>query len=215
MSTISLILSITNLSLFIEILLVSINLDKILFKLSILTINVVYKKLYKQIVNGKIEFDSRVNSILSLTSKLGHYGKVNINCDIKTNKIDIIKYNSIIFTSTLVDNELLKKIMNIIKEKYKNEIDDVVDVLGVIIDRKSFSKALEKNDMNYEEYKGIMDRFQKMCVDLYSKKNEKNPKNNKSELNIDQILDKINEIGFNNLSKEELDFLNKYSKNNI
>jgi hypothetical protein len=214
MSTISLIIFIINLSISIGVLLVSININKILFKLSILTVNIVYKKLYKQVVDGKIDFSSRINSVLLLTSKLGHYGEVIINCDIKTDKINIMKDGDIIFTSGLVDDKLLKKTMNIIKEKYKNEINDVVDVLGVNIDRKSFSKSLERNDMSYDEYNGIMDRFKKMCVDLYTKGNKTQTKTNESKLNIDQILDKINEIGLNNLSKEELDFLNKYGKNN-
>ena len=35
---------------------------------------------------------------------------------------------------------------------------------------------------------------------------------NKSKLDIDEILDKINQVGIENLTKEELEFLNNYNK---
>ena len=86
-------------------------------------------------------------------------------------------------------------------------INDVVEVLGFIFYRKDFEKNF---NINIDELKEKTENILKMNQDE-SDINKIINKNDK-KFDIDEILDKINEVGIENLTKEELDFLNSQNK---
>jgi DNA-directed RNA polymerase sigma subunit (sigma70/sigma32) len=119
----------------------------------------------------------------------------------------IFKENKCIYTSDTIDNNLRDNIIENIHEKYGTQIDDVVEVLGVTISReelesklKDFENANPKLDMTiFNNDKEISD-VEKIIED------------NNEKFDIDSILDKINKVGMEKITKEELNFLKEQSK---
>jgi hypothetical protein len=91
-------------------------------------------------------------------------------------------------------------------KKYKSEIDNCVEYKGSLLDRRTHE---------------LMQFMIKITLDsLKDKKNKNKPENSITKpidldkninLNIDDILDKINKIGYLNLTDKEKEFLNNYN----
>ena len=88
--------------------------------------------------------------------------------------------------------------------------DDYVEKLIKGYDDE-FRKDFEKNfNINLEEVKQKADKMMKLMEEKSDV--ESIIQDNSTKMDIDEILDKINRVGIENLSKEELEFLNNYNK---
>lgn len=87
-------------------------------------------------------------------------------------------------------------------KKYKNEIDNCVEYKGSLLDRRTHELMQFMIKITLESLKDI-------------KKNKTTSKpielDKNINLNIDDILDKINKIGYLNLTDKEKEFLNNYN----
>lgn len=60
--------------------------------------------------------------------------------------------------------------------------------------------------------KGKMEELTRLVSNFY-REMESTPETEVDEIDIDTILDRINEVGFDNLSQEEIEFLNQQKNN--
>lgn len=107
--------------------------------------------------------------------------------------------NDICFaTSTQIPkSNVPDKLILDIKNKWKYEIDDVV-----IVNNVKLSTYLVKNQIEQ-----ISQTFEQEINKMFNQQFTPEP-----DFDIDTILDKINKVGYNNLSNEEKEFLKNVSK---
>ena len=164
-----------------------------------------FNELYDKLEKSELIFNSRVNNTVMLDTHLLDYEFVNIIYLMDKEIVCIFKDNQCIYTSDILDIEFNKKLLDKIHENYGNEINDVVDILGVTISKEELNNKLK----DFENFNPNLD------LTMLNKKEisevEKIVEENEEKFELDSILDKINEIGIEKISKEELDFLNNQS----
>jgi hypothetical protein len=166
-----------------------------------------FKQILEKLKTKKTRFKTRVNNTVYIAVKLNDYGKVDILYFLDKRDLSIFQGDKCIYTSQDVDSNLLNEIMDTIELVHYRKIVDVVEILGFIFYREDFEKNF---NINVNELK---ERTSQMMKPMESESDIKNIINsNKNKFDIDEILDKINRVGIENLTKEEIDFLNKYSQ---
>jgi hypothetical protein len=207
-----------NLSLLLSGIVIGIFLNKWFSKLSIKIekmkttkdVNEQFNTILKNLLNKKTKFKTRVNNTVYIGTKLPDYGKVDVIYLLDSKDIVVFKNEKCIFTTELVERELVTKITNNIENIHGDKINDVIDILGMVFSREDFEKSFNIN------FKELREKSLKMINELKENKDlsdiEKIVKDNQSKFDIDEILDKINKVGIENLSEEEKRFLNNYNK---
>ncbi len=207
-----------NLSLLLSGIVIGIFLNKWFSKLSIKIekmkttkdVNEQFNTILKNLLNKKTKFKTRVNNTVYIGTKLPDYGKVDVIYLLDSKDIVVFKNEKCIFTTELVERELVTKITDNIENIHGDKINDVIDILGMVFSREDFEKSFNIN------FKELREKSLKMINELKENKDlsdiEKIVKDNQSKFDIDEILDKINKVGIENLSEEEKRFLNNYNK---
>ena len=166
-----------------------------------------YEKVYQNVINKKSRFKTRVNNTVYIGTKLPDYGRVTIVYLLDKNDIVIFKEDKCIITSDLINKELVDKIIKEINYRHGYRIDDIVEVLGLIFYRPDFEKTFNVNFQDIKERAMRMGKEMGEMSDI-----DKIQKRNKVRFDIDEILDKINKVGIENLTNEEKEFLNNFNK---
>jgi hypothetical protein len=150
------------------------------------SLNSVFKEVLNNILSGQSKFISRINNIVNIEMSLKSEGKVNIMYWINKNEVSIFKGESCIYSSNNVDVKLIFKISNSILRIYNNSINDTVNILNTTFDKKTFF-----NLGGFE-------------IDI--------PDQGETEIepSLDDLLDRINSVGYTNLSDNEKELLKKY-----
>ena len=88
---------------------------------------------------------------------------------------------------------------------------NLVEILGLVFYREDFERSI---GFSFEEMKDRSSKMMKSINDMKENQSDiqKIINKNNNKLDIDDILDKINSVGIENLSKEEIQFLNNYNK---
>jgi hypothetical protein len=158
-------------------------------------------QILKNIKSDKTKFKSRVNNTIFIETNLSDYGDVGLVCLLDKKDISIFKDEKCIYTSNLINSDLINEITKAIELKHNKDINDVVEILGFVFSREDFEKSFNVN------IKEIKNGVKKEESDI-----EKILKKNKKRFDIDEILDKISKVGIENLTEEEKQFLNNYNK---
>lgn len=166
-----------------------------------------FKEILENIKMGRAVFVSRVNQTIMIDTKLKKYDIVNIVYLIDKRIVCIFKENKCIYTSDIIDSELNDTIISNIHEQYGKEIDDVVEVLGVTISRDELETKIKDFEDNNKNISFDLNNFKKESTDI-----EKIIEENEERFEVDSILDKINKLGMEKITKEELEFLKTQSK---
>ena len=177
---------------------------------SILDKNNQFKQILEKVNTKRSRFKTRINNTVYIGVKLEDYGRVDVVyfLDKDENQINIFKNEKCIMTSDLVDKDLLKSIVESINKVHYHRINDVVEILGLVFYREDFEKSF---GISFQEMKErSMNMMKSMSEDQSDIQKIINKNNNK--LDIDDILDKINKVGIENLTEEEKEFLNNYNK---
>jgi hypothetical protein len=142
--------------------------------------NSVFKEVLNNILSGQSKFISRINNIVNIEMSLKSEGKVNIMYWINKNEVSIFKGESCIYSSNNVDVKLIFKISNSILRIYNNSINDTVNILKTFFNLGGFE------------------------IDI--------PDQGETEIepSLDDLLDRINSVGYTNLSDNEKELLKKY-----
>jgi hypothetical protein len=158
-------------------------------------------QILKNIKSDKTKFKSRVNNTIYIETNLSDYGDVGLVCLLDKKDISIFKDEKCIYTSNLINSDLVNEITKEIELKHNKDINDVIEILGFVFSREDFEKSFNVN------IKEIKNDIKKEESDI-----EKILKKNKKRFDIDEILDKISKVGIQNLTEEEKQFLNNYNK---
>ena len=156
--------------------------------------NLIFDGLLKRFEEKKVKFLSRINNYVTFTTKLNDMGKVEVVYFLDTKTINIFKNKICVHTSMYCDIEIVKSIQISIMDNFNTEINDTIQIMNNKLDKSTYFKMLKE--------KGVSDG------DVYFE-NEENIERN--IFTIDDILDKINEVGIDKLTNEEKDFLKKNS----
>lgn len=160
-----------------------------------------YKEILSKIINKKVRFSSRINDVAYFKMKLSDYGKVDIFYFLSKKDIAVFQGEKCLLTSNDVDKTIIEDITKNIDQIYTGKINDVVNIMGFIMYKKDFEKTFNISIDDLE--KSMQLQQDQSDIDDVMKKNE-------TKFDIDEILDKINKVGINNLTKDELNFLNNY-----
>jgi hypothetical protein len=164
-------------------------------------VNDVYSNLLNNVHGDKTIFISRINNTISLETLLDGEGKVNVMYMMDKKDIAIFKNDNCIYTSNLVKPDLLDEIITAIDIYHKTKIVDTVNMMGLIFSREEFEK---KFNIRVEDMKKGM--YAPMEVYDIDKMNE-----DEIDFDIDYILDRISEVGIENLTPDEKEFLDNYN----
>ncbi len=165
-------------------------------------VNSVFEDILDDIKNST--FLNRINSTVTLNA---YYGGevVTVMYMIDKKDIAIFKDERCIYTSESVDASIVNQLVNAIESYHRGKINDVINVMGFMFSREYFETTFK---IKTEDLKRGMYGHQEVS-EVDKIKTENNTK-----LDIDEILDRILEVGVDKLSVEESKFLENYNKKN-
>ena len=166
-------------------------------------VNSVFEDILDDIIYST--FSNRINNTVTLNA---YYGGevVTIMYMIDKKDIAIFKDERCIYTSESVDVSIVNQLVNAIESYHRGKINDVINVMGFVFSREYFETTFK---IKTEEMKRGMYGPQQEVSEVDKIKTENNTK-----LDIDEILDRILEVGVDKLSVEESKFLENYNKKN-
>lgn len=151
----------------------------------------IFNEVFDMVGTKNIKFLNRHNEIVTFRAK-SSIGKLDILYFLDRNDLAIFQNGICIYTTIYVDRKKITKICNKLDDTYDKKIKDFVIVSNNIIDRRTVERMyLGNKHMPYTETQN-----KNLIV--------------KKDLNLDDILDKINKVGFENLTAEEKDFLKNH-----
>jgi hypothetical protein len=142
-----------------------------------------------QLTSNSVEFTSRINNTVQLNTKIDIEGDVQIMYFLDRQDISIFRDGDCIYTSNLIEKELIEKILKTIWSKFSIQINDVVQLMSNTFDKRTF-----------------------MVISGISNPGVQETTTDDIQYNLDDILDKINEVGYNNLTESEKEFLKNLNK---
>lgn len=166
--------------------------------------NEVFKQVLTNLQNGKGKFIHRINNTVQIDTKIKSEGKITMIFFIDKNEISIFKENVCVYTHQNVDEDIINSIISMIWSRFSERISDVIQLYNNVMDRKTFTKLIspvnpaktEVQIFNIDENGNIIDQI------------DSEPKQN--PLSLDDILDRINQVGYDGLSQIEKDFLKNH-----
>jgi hypothetical protein len=150
----------------------------------------VYQKVLNNILNGSAKFVSRINNAVQIGTNIPDHGDVSVIYFLDRKEVAIFKEQDCLYTTSMVNAETVDSISRAVWSKYANKINDTISILGHVYDKQSFVKM----------YGNV---FDPTTLDLNQFSNEPTDQ----PLDLDDILDKINKVGYDNLSDVEKQFL--------
>jgi hypothetical protein len=185
--------------------------EKIAHNKLILDRNKQFKEILEKSKTKKTRFKTRINNVVYIGVKLTDYGRVDVVLFLDKRDISIFRENKCIITSEFVEEKLLNDLMESLETVHYHKIIDTVEILGMVFSREDFEKQF---NVNFDEIKEKTDRMMDAMRNGSEDQSDidKIINKNKSKLDIDDILDKINKVGIENLTREEKEFLENYNK---
>jgi len=151
--------------------------------------NTFFTEIKDLVGSNSFRFINRVNDHLTFRVTTKSKGKVTLIMVINKKNISIFQKNECIYTTQHADPDLIQSIIDDIEMIYDSQIKDCFQIMGNVVDKGSIRKMNPNAD--------FPEAFPKLEEIIY---------------NIDDILDRINEVGMQNLTPEEKDFLQNYQK---
>ena len=150
------------------------------------------RTIFKKRLDNSVYIEYGIDKIfmLILPSK---NDKIKIRLIDEKTKYKIFRLNK--FPLNIFNKILIRKTL----KKYKNEIEDVVDYNGTMMDKKTYEIIMSIIDLTVSELKSDKNKLETSEI-----------KENLNDFNIDDILDKINKVGYSKLTKEEKNFLKNF-----
>ena len=148
----------------------------------------IFSQVLKNLDSDETNFNNRVNHVIQIDTTIPVEGEVQVLLFLDKKDISIFKGAECIYTSEVIDKDLLDKISTKIWDRFSLMINDVVYLQNNIIDRQTYMR-LTSNE-----------------------KFETKKKVKKNILTLDGVLDKINIVGYDNLTDLEKEFLKNCSK---
>ena len=151
--------------------------------------NTFFTEIKELVGSNSFKFINRYNDHLTFRVTTKSLGKVTLIMVMSRRDISIFQKNECIYTTQHADSNLIKSIVDNIESTYDSQIKDCFQIMGNVIDKTSIRRM--NPDADFPE------AFPKPEMPIF---------------NIDDILDRINEVGIQNLTPEEKEFLQNYQK---
>lgn len=166
-----------------------------------------FEEVLEKIKSDESKFFSRVNNTVIILTNTKNLSEINIVYLIDKKMLCIFKNNVCLYTSENIDKILKESIIMHINFIYKKEIEDIIELFGVVISKKELHEKFEelRNKISIGEFT-IEEKEESFINKIIEEAEIKS-------LNIDDILDRINLVGIEKLTNEEKEFLNNYNKN--
>jgi hypothetical protein len=167
-------------------------------------VNGIYSNLLENIYSDKTVFISRINNTVSIETNIEDEGLLNIMYMMDKKDVAIFNSDKCIYTSELLDDNILDEVITAIDTYHNDKILDTVNMMGLIFSREDFEK---KFNVKVEDLQKNMYGPNQEVSDIDRIKNE-----NENKYNIDDILERITSVGIENLTPDEKEFLDNYNK---
>ncbi len=180
--------------------------DRHIDKIDVKKINSIYREVLENIYKDKTFFKNRMNNSISIVTEISE-GLVDVVYLMDRNDIAIFKDDVCIYSSSAVDSDVVDEIIVSINIYHKKEIDDIINIFGFIFSKEYFENKFK---IKVEDIKKNMNiafgnnDTEVSDVDKIKKKNE-----NRHDIN--EILDRIQLVGIENLTVSERKFLDNYN----
>lgn len=153
-----------------------------------------YNEILKKLTSNEVSFTSRINNTVQLHTEIEDEGEIQIMYFLDRQDVSIFRDGDCLYTSNLIEKDLIEKILKTIWSKFSLQINDVVQLLNNTFDKRTFMVISGVNPNQTVDTSQI---FNVPDEDTYT---------------LDDILDKINEVGYNNLTESEKEFLKNLNK---
>ena len=174
-------------------------------------ISLKFKEVLSNLKKGKAVFVSRINHTVIVDTRISKLDVVNLVYLMDKGVLCIFKDNQCLYTTESVEVDLASELLMELNDKFNQEINDVVNIMGMTISKEEFQLKIEemkKWNLNNPNTLKDMD-----IESIQPDEIEEIKKDNKIKFDTDEILDKISKFGLKSLSEEEMNFLNNQSKN--
>lgn len=162
-------------------------------KMSLLKYKKDVEKIFNNVINNfsKVCFTKRVNKYAYF-----HYENCDIIYQLDNDSIHIFDKDVCLATSNQIKTSLVpKNLIEKIKSKWDSDINDITTIGENIFSNNFIRENIVKETKKWTD--PILNKIEE---------------NQSKIFNIDSLLDKINEVGYINLTEEEKNFLNNSSK---
>jgi hypothetical protein len=166
----------------------------------------IYNEILVNIYSNNTKFLSRINKSVSIETEISE-GVVNIVYLMDRDDIAIFKGEACIYSSTLVDRDIIDEMIVSIKIYHRKDIDDIINIFGFVFSKKYFETRFKVNVDDITRNLNIA--LNKTVEDVSGL--DKIKKDNSVMYDIDEILDKISLVGISNLTTLEKKFLDNYN----
>lgn len=164
-----------------------------------------YIEVIKKVKSGKSKFKTRVNDTVYVEVNLSSGGDVDIVYLMDKQDVAIFQGTKCLHTSDGIEKEIITELTSLIYKHHKIKINDVVEILGFVLNREEFERSF---NMKVEDLKKSnlfnLNKPEVNEIDIINLENQ-------NRFDIDEILDKISQLGIQSLTFEERLFLDKYS----
>jgi len=155
--------------------------------------NQFFTEIKELVGSSSFKFINRFNDHLTFRVTTPANGKVTLILVLSKKEISIWQKGELLHSTHYANPNLIKSIVQDIEMSYDSKIRDCFQIMGNVIDKASIRKM--NPDADFPE--AFPEAFPKTEVTIFS---------------IDDILDRINEVGIQNLTREEKEFLQNYQK---
>jgi len=166
-----------------------------------------FKEVLSNLKKDEVVFVSRINHTVVIDTRISKLDVINIVYLMDKEIICIFKDNNCISTTENIDKDLKNEIVLEINKKFNDQINDVVQLMGLIISKEEFQTRIKEiQDI-------IKNNPESMNIDLDEESNINEILNNNNiKFDVDQILDKISKHGIKSITPEEKSFLDNLNK---
>lgn len=166
-----------------------------------------FKEVLSNLKKDEVVFVSRINHTVVIDTRISKLDVINIVYLMDKEIICIFKDNNCISTTENIDSSLKNEIVLEINKKFNDQINDVVQLMGLIISKEEFQTRLKEiQDI-------IKNNPESMNIDIDEESNINEILNNNNiKFDVDQILDKISKHGIKSITPEEKSFLDNLNK---
>lgn len=163
-----------------------------------------FSEILQNILSNKAIFKSRVNQTVYITTNIKDYGDVDLLYLMDKNDVGIFKDNNCIYTTHVVEGQVIKDILSSIDLKFGKDINNTIEVSGITLSKGEFEKifSVDIKEIERQQQSHINKIQEEQKSDI-----EKLIESNSKKLSLDDILDKIGKVGFVSLTDEEKEFL--------
>lgn len=144
-----------------------------------------YREVYESILSNRSSFKSRVNNCVEILVDTPSYGSFQLFYYPDKKDLVLARSKEIVYTTHYCKPEIIEKVSNLILSKYNREISDVIRLGNHVIDANTYNSI----------------------VNSYYPSNFRTPPPSSFSYDLDDVLDRISQVGYDNLTDGEKDFL--------